>query len=73
VRQLRTVSYSVDCSVNTFSSANYTMLTSLDEYFFDYNFQWMNLASQFESCVAVCFTQFVSMAISWAHISQWRI
>jgi len=30
------------------------MLTSLDEYFFDYNFQWLNLAWQFESCVAVC-------------------
>jgi len=30
------------------------MLTSLDEYFFKYNFQWMNPASQFESCMAVC-------------------
>ena len=39
---------------------------------FDYNFQWMTLASQFESCVAVCSRS------SWAwqfleHISQGRI
>jgi len=32
--------------------------------FFDYSFQLMNLAWQFESCVAVCFTQFLSMTIS---------
>jgi len=26
------------------------MLTSLDEYFFDYSFEWLNLAWQFASC-----------------------
>ena len=40
--------------------------------FFDYNFQWMNLASQFESCTAVCSRS------SWAlrflgHILQGRV
>jgi len=30
------------------------MLTSLDKYLFDYNFQQLNLGLQFESCVAVC-------------------
>ena len=54
LQQLRTVSYYVGCCVNIFSSANYIMLTSLDKYCFDYNFQWLNLGWQFESCVAVC-------------------
>jgi len=26
-------------------------ITSSDEYFFNYNFQWLNLAWQFESCM----------------------
>jgi len=51
-----TVSYYryVICWVNIFSSSNYIMLPSLDKYFFDYNFQRLNLGWQFESCVADC-------------------
>jgi len=30
------------------------MLTLLDNYFLDYNFQRLNLGWQFEFCVAVC-------------------
>jgi len=64
--------YSVDCWVNTFSSANYIMLTSLEEYF---RLQF----SVAESCMAawvLCgslFTQFLSMTISWRHTSQGRV
>jgi len=36
------------------------MLTTLDE--------WLKLAWQFESCVAVCFMQFLSMTISLTQI-----
>jgi len=57
--QLRTVSYSVSCWVNIFSLANYILLTSLHEYFFDNNFQSLNLAF-----VVVLFMQFLSMTIS---------
>jgi len=47
---------------------------SFTQVFFNYNFQWMNLAWQFESCVAVCSrTQFLSMAIPSTYILQGRV
>jgi len=67
LRQVRTVSYFVSCWVNIFSLANYTMLTSLDEYF------WQQF-SVAESCMhGSLFVTFLSMTISWRHISQGRI
>jgi len=41
----------------------------------DYNFQWMNLAWHFESCMTVCSRSSwaMSMAVSWTHISQDRV
>jgi len=70
--QLHTVSYSAGCWVNIFSSVNYIMLTSLDEYY------WPQFLVA-ESCTAVwvfcgrLFMQFLCIAISWRHISQDRV
>jgi len=63
LRQLRTVSYYASCWVNIFSSANYIMLTSVDNYFFRLQFSvaesWMTVWVLRGSL----FTQFLSMTI----------
>jgi len=70
---IQSVMNSVGCWVNIFSSANYVMLTSLDEHI------WLQF-SVAESCMAVWvlrLSEFIhtalSMAISWRHISQGTI
>jgi len=67
LRQLRTASYSVSCWVNIFSLANYIMLTSLDEYF-----STTILVTESCTCCSL-FMHFLSMTISWRHISQSKV
>jgi len=38
------------------------MLTSGDDYFFNYDSKQLNLAWQLKSCTVVCFMQFFSIA-----------
>jgi len=55
------------CWVNIFSSANYIMLTSLDNYFL------LQFSVDGSLSRGSCFTQFLSMTISLRHISQGRV
>jgi len=70
--QLRTVIYYVDGWVNIFLSANYIMLTSFDKYFLTTIFSSWILDGSWVLRGSL-FTQFLSMTISWRHISQGRV